>query len=186
MYVKKLKHVFVILVIFLITTIPTSSANEVLINGTGYALSTEESWNFYQGYVLTIKGVDAKGENVWIELSRNNEVVKYRILSVGDTFIYSKNISNIIFSAKIKNIYTGPKSDLVLLHPVYQYLDTDLPPPIPTNNSISVTPNINKTAVPIPNSNKVSLSGFEFILSIFIALLVAYFIYCFRYNKILE
>lgn len=99
-----------------------------LINGTGIFLTTGGSWNFYQGYVLSVRGVNLEQKQVWLRLFHENDLVKEAILSEGDVFVYSKDSE--ILNITVSTIYISPEGELITFGPVYQYLDADLPKPV--------------------------------------------------------
>ncbi|WP_394698025.1 S-layer protein domain-containing protein [uncultured Methanolobus sp.] len=100
----------------------------LLINGTGIFLTTGDSWDFYQGYVLTIKSVNIEQKQVWIKLQHEDELLKEAILSEDATFVYAKDDE--ILNITVDTIYASPGGELVTFKPVYQYQDSDFPEPI--------------------------------------------------------
>lgn len=109
----------------------------VLINGTGIFLTTGDSWDFYQGYSLSVKSVNQDKKQVWVKLLHDGELLQDDILSEGDIFVYSK--SSEILSITVDTIYVSPGGELITFKPVYQYLDDDYPEPEiveTTNNSV--------------------------------------------------
>lgn len=107
----------------------TTNETRVLIDEDGYALANGEQRTFYQGYSVVIKGVDAKGEKAWIELLQNDTSVSYGIFEAEDHVIYAKESE--IFNMTIDHIYVGSNKDIVFFY-VRQYLDPDLPEPVPS------------------------------------------------------
>ncbi|WP_340820725.1 S-layer protein domain-containing protein [Methanolobus sp. WCC4] len=101
----------------------------VLINGTGIFLTTGDSWDLYQGYILSIKSVNLENKQAWLELLLNDELLKEGFLSEGDTFVYSKGEDEII-NITLDTIYISPEGELVTFKPAYQYQDRDLPEPV--------------------------------------------------------
>ncbi|WP_407357006.1 S-layer protein domain-containing protein [Methanolobus sp. WCC5] len=104
----------------------------LLVNGTGIFLTTGDSWNFYQGYVLTARSVNLEQKQVWVRLLHENELLKEAILSEGDIFIYSGSNAedHEILNITVDTIYTSPEGELITFRPVYQYQDQDLPMPV--------------------------------------------------------
>ena len=127
----------------------TGATNEtlVLIDGDGYALANGERRMFYQGYSVVIKGVGAKGEKAWIELLHNDTSVSYGIFEAEDRIIYAKESE--IFNMTIDHIYVGSNKDLVFFY-VRQYLDPDLPEPVPSLDKTPEpdAPSCNATSTP--------------------------------------
>lgn len=116
-----------------------SSAGDLLLNGTNVHLVTGESYELYQGYILSLKSVSSDG-SVWLQLKINDRIVKSDIVLNNGYFIYNKSNMTIL-SAKVHNVYSGtPEQNLVTLFPVYQFMDTDFPAPEIT----SITPDETK------------------------------------------
>ncbi len=108
----------------------TNATNQtrLLIDGEGQVLANGEQREFYQGYAICIKGVGSRGNQAWIELLQNGTTVNYGIFEAGDHFTYKKDDE--IFNVTIDHIYIGSQKDMVFFY-VYQYLDPDLPAPVP-------------------------------------------------------
>lgn len=122
------------------------------IDGSGLAIATGETWNLLQGYSLHILVIDAQHSQVMVRLLHDNDVVSQGWTQVADSFIYSKpayigkgydnnndadggnnpddNITNVtIFTITVDSIYEGDTRDLVMLAPIYQYMDAEYEPP---------------------------------------------------------
>lgn len=106
----------------------TTNQTRLLIDGEGQVLASGEQREFYQGYAICIKGVGSRGSQAWIELLQNGTTVNYGIFGADDHFTYEKKDE--IFNVTIDHIYIGSQNDLVFFY-VYQYLDPDLPAPVP-------------------------------------------------------
>ena len=105
-----------------------TNQTQLLIDGEGQVLANGEQREFYQGYAICIKGVGSRGNQAWIELLQNDTTVNYGIFEAADHFTYEKKDE--IFNVTIDHIYIGSQKDLVFFY-VYQYLDPDLPAPLP-------------------------------------------------------
>jgi len=141
---NRISSIFLILPVFLICSASCSVDAEnisglnnstnvtnqtwLLIDGEGQVLANGEQREFYQGYAICIKGVGSRGNQAWIELLQNGATVNYGIFEAGDHFTYKKNDE--IFNVTIDHIYIGSQKDMVFFY-VYQYLDPDLPAPVP-------------------------------------------------------
>lgn len=162
------------------------------INGSGLAVATGESWNLYQGYSVHILGVDVVQSRAMIRLLHDNDVVSEGWTQVEDSFIYSKpiyseqvagsnnetgkgdgnnsanNITNItIFSITVDSVYGGDTRDLVMLYPIYQYLDTEHETPVLNSPLLPGGGTSNKT--PLNNNSKESPSaGMSTVVSIMV------------------
>jgi hypothetical protein len=102
---------------------------DVIVNDSSIFLLTGNTWHFYQGYNLSIKGVNQEADSVWLELSLGNKILKSQILDEGDSFTYQKN-NRTILNITVNTIYAGDGEELVAFAPVFQYMDSDLPAPI--------------------------------------------------------
>ncbi|OPY23362.1 MAG: hypothetical protein A4E23_00552 [Methanomethylovorans sp. PtaU1.Bin073] len=133
---KRLSSLFILLFLVLLTSIalvlPAQSVvivEDVLVNDSSIYLVTGNSWHFYQGYNLSIKGVNQEADSVWLELSLGNKILKTQVLGEGNNFIYQKN-NRTILNITVNTIYAGDGEELVTFAPVFQYMDVELPAPI--------------------------------------------------------
>lgn len=133
---KRLSSLFILLFLVLLTSIalvlPAQSVvivEDVLVNDSSIYLVTGNSWHFYQGYNLSIKGVNQEADSVWLELSLGNKILKTQVLGEGNNFTYQKN-NRTILNITVNTIYAGDGEELVTFAPVFQYMDVELPAPI--------------------------------------------------------
>lgn len=160
----------IVIILLILAFIPDIQAQEeTLFNGTGFYLSTGQTWTFYQDYAFALKNVDRNGEKAWVQLKLNNAVVKSGILSNNEVFYYntSTNGSNetVIFSLEVSGIYSGEDTDIVTFSPVYQYYQPGLadPTPIPTqlpdnSNDTSGTPAHTNAGGKIPGFHAITIA----------------------------
>jgi hypothetical protein len=112
-----------------------STASDIILNGTGFYLTTGDSYGLSQGYMIKLKSVSNEG-SVWLELESDNKIVKSEITNLKGNFTYIKK-NRTILSLKVDNIYSGSRDvKLVSFFPVYQYIDPDMPAP----RIIKITP----------------------------------------------
>ena len=105
-----------------------SAASDIILNGTGFYLTTGDSYGLSQGYIILLKSVSNDG-SVWLELESDNKAVKSEITKLKGNFTYIK-MNRTILSLKVDNIYSGSRdAKLVSFFPVYQYIDPDMPAP---------------------------------------------------------
>ena len=128
----------IVIILLILAFAPGIQAQEkVLFNGTGFYLSTGQTWTFYQDYSFTLKSVDKNGERSWVQLKLSDTVVKSGILSNNEIFYYntSTNGSNetVILSLEVSGIYSGEDTDIVTFSPVYQYYQPGIAEPTPIN-----------------------------------------------------
>lgn len=135
----------------------------LLINGTGIFLTTGNSWNFYQGYVFTVNSVNLEEKHVWVKLLHEDELLKEEILSEGDVFIYAKDEE--ILNITVDTIYISSGSELITFKPVYQYQDSDFPPPVILDKEENNEQD-NEDEIPGTNNSIGQTSGFTIIQTI--------------------
>lgn len=118
-----------LLALILICSLPITSAAQdtVLMDGESIFLTTGEAWTFDQGYVLTIKSVNQRTNEVWLELSLDGMILREGIFRERDTLVYSRDTE--ILNITLDTVYSSPSGELVTFTPVYQYLDPQLPAP---------------------------------------------------------
>ena len=162
---RKLCQIFVFILLVSVSIPDLEAQEEALFNGTGFYLSTGQTWTFYQDYTFTLKSVDKSGEKGWVQLCLNNNVVKSGILSNNEVFYYKISTDNsnetLIFSLRVSGIYSGEDTDIVTFFPVFQYYQPGLaePTPIPTQ-----TPdNSNRTQGTLSDTNTAgkNIPGFQ-------------------------
>lgn len=129
------RNVSTLAISLIILAFSGSAASDLILSGTGFYLTTGDSYGLSQGYILNLKSVSSEG-SVWLELESNNKIVKSEIIHLKGNFTYNKTNRTII-SLKVDNIYSGPEdANLVSFFPVYQYIDPDMPAP----RIIKITP----------------------------------------------
>lgn len=134
------KLMLMLIIVSACITPVTAEVGDVLIRGTSKSLTIDTSWNLKEGYVITFKDTDKKGENALIILTKNNKEVSSDIMKEGDSFVYEKEIGNreyTIISIKLTSIRSGS----VRFDSVYQYSDgsndvVSTPTPAPTPTTI--------------------------------------------------
>ncbi|MFQ6061779.1 MAG: S-layer protein domain-containing protein, partial [Methanosarcinales archaeon] len=84
-----------------------------------------EIWKLYEGYSLNPKDSDLDGNKVWLELSKDEVVVKGDILYDGDTFTYYNSTGALVFTAKVDAVYRGTTANMVQLREVMQFSEVD-------------------------------------------------------------
>jgi len=130
----------VIILLILAFTPGIQAQEEALFNGTGFYLSTSQTWTFYQDYSFTLKSVDTNGESAWVQLKLNDTVVKSGILSNNEIFYYNSSTNGssetVIISLEVSGIYSGEYTDIVTFSPVYQYYQPGLAEPTPIHTQI--------------------------------------------------
>jgi hypothetical protein len=124
-----------------------SAASDIILNGTGFYLTTGDFYGLSQGYILNLKSVSSEG-SVWLELESDNKIVKSEITHLKGNFTYNKSNRTII-SLKVDNIYSGQGyAKLVSFFPVYQYIDPDMPAPRIIKITPAQTPDSNNIREP--------------------------------------
>jgi S-layer protein (TIGR01567 family) len=83
------------------------------------------SWDIADGYALTIKDISLSGDEVWLELSKNDVVVKEVILTedFANTFTYTSGIGGI--NCVVDRVFRGCGANTVKLVNVNQYSDAN-------------------------------------------------------------
>jgi uncharacterized membrane protein len=105
------------------TTVGTEVGN-VLVEQDKLTLSTGVSFDLEDEYVLTAAQIDLEGQKVWLILSRYGSEIDDDVLSVGDTYSYTKNIDDIeylLVKTKVDAVFRGTDGTIVQLVSTYQY-----------------------------------------------------------------
>ncbi len=100
----------------------------ILINNESHLFLTATeptgvSWNLSDDYVLTVHDVGLGGDEVWLQLSKNDVVVKEKILNedCANTFAYTSGVGGV--NCAVDRVFRGCKANAVKLVNVNQYSD---------------------------------------------------------------
>lgn len=155
--------------LFSVLSVPACAEGEklpiVLVDGDEIYVQSGDYHNFLQEYRIYVKGADAEGSRIWIELSREGVFLEDAIVSEGGTFVYSNNSTEIL-NLTVDTIYAGTDGVLVRFSPVYQHLNPKLPMPQNQTSPINSSEN-NSSVSPVPEERQVK--GFDtslFLLSV--------------------
>lgn len=129
----------------------------ILIDGDEIYVRSGNYYTLLQDYQIHIKGASSEGNRVWVELCRDDVVLKDTIVGKGETFVYSNNSTEIL-NLTVETIYGGADGVLVKFSPVYQYLDPKLPMP---NSEIPSPENSSGNNTPIPPVLENQAEGFD-------------------------
>ena len=119
---------FIYLLLF---AVMSSGAGEILMNGTNIYLTTGESKELYQGYVLNLKSVSSDG-SVWLQLTERDNTVKSEVVRDSGYFIFNKT-NRTILSIKVDKVYSGSPGQNLVSITLSQFLDPDMPAPTQTS-----------------------------------------------------
>ncbi len=79
-------------------------------------------WGLSDDYVLTVKYLDIYGDKVWLELSKDGDMLKEDILESGDLFEYINGLESV--DCTVEAVFNGVLTDVVKLKNVNQYSST--------------------------------------------------------------
>ncbi|MFA4955466.1 MAG: hypothetical protein WC556_00650 [Candidatus Methanoperedens sp.] len=132
---RKIVTLFVLIFFFASSA---SAADDIILNGTRFYLSTGESYGLGQGYIISLKSVSNDG-SAWLELTYKDTFIKSEIVHTTGFFTYNKT-NKTILSLRLDNIYSGSNDkNLLYFFPVYQYIDPEMPMPEITNITLVET-----------------------------------------------
>jgi len=99
----------------------------ILINNESYVFKSADPtgipWDLADGYVLTMKDIGIfNGEEVWLELSKDDIMLKYDMLESGDLFEYINGLGSV--DCMVEAVFKGCLADVVKLKNVNQYSGT--------------------------------------------------------------
>lgn len=76
------------------------------------------------GYKLRIIDVDVAGDQAWIELYREGELVDSAVESSGTTYVYERGLGGVndvpVVAARVGNVFQGEESSLVTIDGIFQ------------------------------------------------------------------
>jgi len=165
MKIRRTSWQIIVIILLILAFAPGIQAQEdSLFNGTGFYLSTGQTWTFYQDYTFTLKSVNKSGGSGWVQLKLNDTVVKSGILSDNDIFYYNTSINEsnetVILSLKVSGIYSGEDFDIVTFSPVYQYYQPGLAEPTPIHTQVPDNPN-ETSGIPAHTNTGGKIPGFR-------------------------
>ncbi len=116
--------------------------NQVLINNSSKAIITSSTpLELKEGYELAIKSIDIDGNKLYMELSKNGEVVDSTVvippMTIDDLYTYSAEDTKII-EIHFKNAFRGDDQDLATADRIWQVSDTDLNQVLINNSSKAI------------------------------------------------
>jgi hypothetical protein len=83
-----------------------------------------EPMKLNDGYELAFKSVDIDGNKVYLELTKDGQVVDSKVIiaanEVDDTFVYSKPGTSQLIKVHIKNAFRGADANLVTVDGISQ------------------------------------------------------------------
>ena len=79
-------------------------------------------WGLSDDCVLTVKYLDIYGDKVWLELSKDGDMLKEDILESGDLFEYRNGLESV--DCTVEAVFNGLLTDVVKLKNVNQYSST--------------------------------------------------------------
>ena len=102
-----------------------ASGTALIVDGSHFYKSGDPDgmpWTLMDGYVLTMKDIDFAGDKVWLELSKDDIVLKEDILESGDLFEYINDLES--FDCVVEGVFRGTLADVVKLKNANQYSST--------------------------------------------------------------
>ena len=101
------------------------SGTALIVDGSYFCKSGDPMgmpWELSDGYVLTMNDIDLNGDKVWLELSKDDIVLKEDILESGDLFEYRNGLES--FDCVVEAVFRGTLVNVVKLKNVNQYSST--------------------------------------------------------------
>lgn len=130
------------------TTSGSADARNILVERDRITIASGGSFDLEDGYTFIANQIDLEGGKVWLTLSRDGKEIDSAVLSVGDTYTYTKNIDgedhplvtekdsiirlfrkvcesedHLLVEAKVDAVFRGTDSNIVQLVSIRQYQD---------------------------------------------------------------
>ena len=175
-----------------IQTSPTPTVNvpqiigNILVEHDKLTLSTGASIDLKDGYELTAKEIDIVSQKVWLGLSRYGTEIDNKVLSVGSTYSYIKNIDDIeylLVKTKVDAVFRGTNTNIVQLVSTYQYQEgavaattsapTPARTPVITQSATQATIPATSTAQENTTSKTTLIFGGVFVLIVLVLMFVS-------------
>ena len=100
------------------------------------------TWNIGNGYYMMVEGVDYKGEQAFVSIWNDGEMLKEDLIQAGHKFEYFDSTSTSIISMKLTSVFRGMTGS------VCHFTDIRLRYGEPSSYTPTPTPTATKTAVP--------------------------------------
>ncbi|MCD4841333.1 MAG: hypothetical protein K8R08_04910 [Methanosarcinales archaeon] len=98
-----------------------TTLNENVVQSSSFPPAPGYSQEFLkENYSLTLLELDVDGNKAWISLSKNDEEVDSRVVSVGESYNY-----NSILSFKLDKVFVGTSRNYIEISNIYQYSEID-------------------------------------------------------------
>jgi len=120
------------------------------------------TWNIGGGHFIMVEGVDYVGEQAYVSILNDGEMLKEDLLQAGKKFEYYDSTSTLVVSMKLASVFRGTSGSVCHFTDIYlrygEPSDTATPTPTPTPTATAT-----KTAVPAdtpsPSSTRVVAFG---------------------------
>ena len=102
-----------------------ASGTALIVDGSHFYKSGDPDgmpWTLMDGYVLTMKDIGFTGDKAWLELSKDDIVLKEDILESGDLFEYINGLES--FDCVVEGVFRGTLADVVKLKNANQHSST--------------------------------------------------------------
>ena len=86
-------------------------------------LTTGESMEFREGYMLDAQEIDLEGGKVFLRLYKDGKEIDASVVIGGDTYTYEDDEDVLLFSCKIDTVFRGTDSNMVIVK--YVFLRSD-------------------------------------------------------------
>jgi len=102
--------------------------------GNQTTITSASSLKLMEGYQLALKGVDSQGNKVYLELSKNGQVVESKVISPSmpnakmaeKTYYYSGLPGLVTIAVHFKNAFSGTNGPAATVDGIYQISDTPI------------------------------------------------------------
>ena len=108
-----------------VSSIEDGELREVLIDDGGtYTITSERPLVLGDGYLMTVAGVSSDGNEAYLVLQKNQEIVDEVVVGVGDTYVYEVGEDDLpVLLVRVSRAFGGRGSEIVDVDGIFQVQD---------------------------------------------------------------
>ncbi len=108
-----------------VSSIEDGELREVLIDDDGtYTITSERPMILGDGYLMTVAGVSSDGNEAYLVLQKNQEIVDESVVGVGDTYVYEVGEDDLpVLLVRVSRAFGGQGSGIVDVNGIFQVQD---------------------------------------------------------------
>lgn len=111
---NRIKNMIILFIILFLVTPVTASQNIDYKN-----VADGSSWTIGGGYYIRVEGVDYAGEQAFVSIWNNGEMLQEKLIKSGGNFEYLDSSGTVIISMKVSSIFRGMSGSVCRFSNIY-------------------------------------------------------------------